>query len=34
MPTIGLKTFSLSAEETIFFAGESDILNVSIAAVA
>jgi hypothetical protein len=34
MPTIGLKTFSLSADELSFFAGESEILSASIAIVA
>ena len=35
MPTMGLNTFSLSAEvKSSFFAGESDILRDSIAEVA
>lgn len=35
MPTIGLKTFSLSADEkSSFFAGESVIFSVSIADAA
>jgi hypothetical protein len=35
MPTMGLKTFSLSADEkSSFFAGESVILSASIAIVA
>jgi len=35
MPTMGMKTFSLSAEEKLsFFAGESDILRDSMAEAA
>lgn len=35
MPTMGLKTFSLSAEvKSSFFAGESDILSVLSADAA
>lgn len=35
MPTMGLKTFSLSSDEKLsFFAGESVILSVSIADAA
>jgi hypothetical protein len=35
MPTMGLKTFSLSADvKSSFFAGESDILSALIAVAA